>query len=224
MTYDGFLRIHRLGFRCNPYRTLADDEWVEVAVLPEEVSRVLRVGGAHLQVLGAAGRGKSTTLRALAARLGDEGRRTRYEYLPEGQSSFTSEMRGLELFCLDEAQRLAPGERSRLMAGARDLRLVLGSHEDLTGLFQRAELSLATACLDRASDAHFRAVLERRLEYFALPGAARVSFTPGAMQRLWERFGSDLRSAERLLYELFQRLEEAEPITPEMVERCGAVA
>ena len=33
--------FHSLGFRCNPFRVLTDEEWAEVAVLPEEVLEVV---------------------------------------------------------------------------------------------------------------------------------------------------------------------------------------
>jgi hypothetical protein len=214
-----FFPFHALGFRCNPFRVLSDEEWAEVAVLPGPIAALFDGGFTHLQVIGEAGRGKSTALVALAERFRQQGQRVHHEYLPEGTRRFRTPTDGIDLFCLDEAQRLLRGERRRLLGLAeRGTRLVLSSHEDLAPLFARRRLPLTTVRLDDEPDVHFRAVLERRLDYFALAGAERVTFAPDALAALRRRFGTDLRAAERWLYELFQRLDSPRPLTLRDVE------
>jgi len=222
----GYFPFHRLGYACNPFRVLSEEEWAAVAVVPDVVEVVLaRADTLHLQVLGEAGRGKSTTLVALAARFRASGLAVASEYLPEGRSRLGTDPAhaSLDVFCLDEAQRLSSRARRRLLGAAvrrPGLRLVLGSHEDLGSLFAARGLPLAAVRLDAGSRAHLTAILERRLEHFTRwrntheDGPAQpVTLNDAALDWLWSNFGSDGRGAERLLYEAFQRLAEADAIT-----------
>src|SRR5712692_10403753 len=132
---DPYFPFHALGFRSNPFRALTDEEWAAIVVLPEAILQAAASGG-HLQVLGEMGRGKTSTLLGLAEHFRHGGRFVEYEYLPIGQDMFKSPLAGLQVFLLDEVQRLRPDERRRLLAAARGgLRLILGSHDDLTPLF-----------------------------------------------------------------------------------------
>ena len=130
----------------------------------------------------------------------------------------------LDVFLLDEAQRLRPGERDRLLAAAqpaRDgLQLILSSHKDLTSLFVQKGLSLATFHIEHFSnEIHLDAVLSRRLSYFALdktmPG---VTFAPEAVSYLHETFGGNLRALQNFLYEVFQRLKAKGAITADYLQ------
>lgn len=202
-----FFPFHHLGLRCNPFRALTDEEWVEVAVLPERVEELLASeAGAHVQLLGDQGRGKSTALRSLAARLADRGRRVRYEYLGEGRNRFETDAKELDVFLLDEAQRLNGGERRRLLslAGRTPLRLIISSHEDMAVVFQRMGLSVQTLTVEVGDEEHFRRIIERRLAYFALDPHRPPDLAEELVSRVWAEFGSDLRSAERFLYEALQ--------------------
>lgn len=217
-----------LGFRSNPFRALTGEEWAGIAVLPETVAAALTQSEKHLQILGAAGRGKTTALRAIQAREKTEGRAAAYEYLPLGKRRFSTLVRGLGLFCLDEAQRLDAWERRRLVrtAAAREAaRLVLAGHEDLTPLFAKHRIPLTTVRLDTVSVAHIQQLLEKRLDFFALsppPSSPRVTFRADALEWLCDVFGSDLRAAEHLLYEVFQELTEPTPITAERLRAVHA--
>ncbi len=225
-----YFPFHALGFKSNPFRALADDEWAEVAVLPDAVLSILASGFAHLQVLGEMGHGKTTILLGLAARFRREGKRVTYEYLPEGQCEFHTGLDGLDVFLLDEAQRLTVNERGRLTSTAQlaggGLHLVLGSHDDVTPLFASRGLLLATVHLDDAdSISHLSAVLARRLDYFALaqesPGA---TLTLDAVHYLHETFGGNLRAAQYFLYEVFQRLKHQGAITAEHLRVEAAIS
>lgn len=192
------------GFWSNPFRALGDAEWQAVALVPDAATDILR-GTAHGQILGDAGRGKSSLLRALAREATTLGAGSVYEYLPDGMTAYTSKVPTGAWFCLDEAQRLAPPERERLltMAKAKCLRLLLASHENLAPLFARADLPLQTLDLADLGAAHFAAVIENRLAHFARPDTPYATLSPDALAFLRERFGSDLRGAERFLYEHF---------------------
>lgn len=210
-----------LGYRCNPFRTLTDEEWEAIFVPPPGLEALLEQDGAHLQILGEAGRGKSTALRGLAVRFRDAGLRPAYEYLPDGLRTFRADAQELDVFLLDEVQRLTFWQRRRLLAVAmRGVRLILGSHEDLTPLFKRRRLALRTLSLDEGAREHAREVVRRRLAFFMLAGVPRAELTDEAFAWLWHRYGTDYRSVETLLYHLFEKLTEPRPITPDDLQRC----
>src|SRR4051812_44035267 len=98
-----YFPFHAIGLRCNPFRALVDEEWAEVAVLPELMRAVLVGGFVHLQILGAIGHGKTTTLLGLLAHFTRAERRVDYEYLPDGQRHFRADIDNLDVFLLDEA-------------------------------------------------------------------------------------------------------------------------
>jgi hypothetical protein len=230
-----YFPFHALGFQCNPFRVLADDEWADIAVLPGAVESAVTAGFVHLQVLGALGRGKTTTLLGLAARFRREGNRVAYEYLPEGQSQFHTSLSGLEAFLLDETQRLNQSERDRLLSAAQTLpkvrnlreglQLVVSSHDDLAPLFAKRGLPLTTVHLEEtAALDHLGAVLERRLSYFALDkNAPGVTLTPDAVRYLHETFGGNLRAMQYFLYEVFQRLKGKGAISADYLRAEAAI-
>ena len=83
----------------------------------------------------------------------------------------------------------------------------------MTSDFQKHGLPLHTVRLGRLGPAHARAVLERRLEHFALAGRARATLTNDAYEWLAATFGDDLRATIALLYEVFQTLRDPEAVT-----------
>lgn len=192
------------GFSTNPFRALSDVEWESDAIIPAQAQKVLQ-STAHVQILGDAGRGKSSLLRAIVREAGSAGSVAVYEYLPQGAYNYRSNVPHGAWFCLDEAQRLRAGERERLITQGRERehRLLVASHEDLSMWFANARMPLATLSLNDLSAAHFAAVLENRLAHFARPDTPRARFAPDALAYLRERFGTDLRGAERFLYEYF---------------------
>jgi len=196
---------HRaLGYQCNPFRALTADEEATLAVLPPEVVDAYAGSSAHLQIMGEKGRGKSATLHGLAARAEDCGLRVAYEYLPEGQDCFDTDLQGLDLFILDEAQRLSRSERARLLESPP--RLIVSSHADLAADFKRHGLPLRSIRLGNLGPGHVRAVLDGRLDHFALGGRPRAALSEDAYAWLTATFGDDLRSTIALLYEAFQAL------------------
>ncbi|MBI3948449.1 MAG: hypothetical protein HY321_21225 [Armatimonadetes bacterium] len=209
-----YFPFRALGFHCNPFRALTREEWMALALLPEPIRAAGEQGGAHVQVIGDKGRGKTSALLALTASLRRRGLRASYEYLAEGERRFRTEARDLDVFLLDEAWRLSRRERHRLVSLARrGVRLVLSSHPDLAPWLARRGVPALTVNLNGPDEAHFEAVLAARLAHFALDGEGRVGLSPGAVRWLREVFGTDLRAAEELLYEVFQRLPPPGPLT-----------
>ena len=210
-----YFPFHALGYQCNPFRAVSDEEWAALAVLPESIEAVK--DAPYLQLLGDKGHGKTTLLLALAAYFKSLDLRTAYEHLEVGQERFTTPLRSdefirhrLDAFLLDEAQRLTRAERERLLR-ANLPRLVVAGHEDLSLLFNRFRLPLVTVRLDTCSLAHVAAVVARRLGFFGLPtvegASSRVSISPQALAYLHDAFGADLRHIEAALYEGFETLK-----------------
>ncbi|MCW3059201.1 MAG: hypothetical protein JWQ02_1022 [Capsulimonas sp.] len=203
--------FHALGYRCNPFRVLSDEEWGEIALLSEP-TRMALAGNSHVQILGRRGRGKSTALRGFVHAVRASGASVAYEYIPPGRHQFLTSLDGLEIFALDEAQRLFPSECLRLASAAKrhGTRLILGSHADFRFFLK----PLVTVSLDSPNPEHFAAALQRRLDYFALPDAPCAALSPEALRWLIDCYRSDLRGAEHLLYEALPRLDGPRSLTP----------
>jgi replication-associated recombination protein RarA len=217
-----YFPFHALGFHCNPFRVLTEEEWMEVAVLPAELARILPLGFDHLLIKGDAGTGKTTTLLGLTAALKRSGMRAVYEYLPPGQRSFKTKLRDLDVYLLDEFQRLSRIQQERLLSNAygkphRHLRLVVSSHTDPSTLFAQHALQLTTYSTGGMKPSYLKAILEKRLTYFAFDRTPEAAFTDEAVSALIEMFGNDLRAMERYLYEVFQRLQIKRAITPDLL-------
>lgn len=213
---DYYFPFYKLGLQRNPFGTLTPDEWFAVTVLPQPVEAALADGFEHLLVLGDKGRGKSTTLRWLETYYRKQGYQTAYERIPRWQWYYTTDMQPLDVFVLDEAQRLQPWTEWRLFRQRGARRLIVGSHRDITVLFRMQGLNVTTVRLNRtASRGRLAQILERRLAVFALDGEPGVQFSEAAVDMLWSRFGSDLRSMNFHLYEVFEQLQQPGDITPQ---------
>lgn len=202
-----YFPFYRVGFRSNPFRALTDEEWAGVAILSPAVCAAAD-GAGHMQILGPRGRGKTTLLLGLAARFREQGKRAVYEYVPQGRSRFTTPLDGPDIFLLDEAQRLVPRQARRLLRRAAQtrpgsLRLVLGTHADMSPRFARRNLPLATVRPAEVSPAFLARLLRRRLAFFALDSAP-AAFSGDAVDYLRAAFGGNLRAMTFFLYEVFQ--------------------
>jgi hypothetical protein len=212
-----------LGYRCNPFRALTEEEWVEVAVLPDELNTVLEKNNTHIQIIGNDGHGKTTTLMGLTVYFSRSGKRFAYEYLPHGQSKYHTDIQNLEIFLLDEFQRLSQHQRARLIASSSGapidgLQLVVSSHEDYSNYFKACDLPLTTFHLEKISMSRLSSILDRRLRFFAFDESSNPTFTIGAVQYLWKTYDSDLRAVEHLLYHVFQQLRTCERINEEQLQ------
>jgi len=199
-----------LGFRCNPFGCPSDAEWAEIAVLPLPVVAALEQTTKHIQLIGPPGAGKTTTLLGLTRRLKLAGYRAIYEYIPYDSHVVTTNLKPPpDVFLADEVQRLAPQERRRLLRFASVGRMIFSSHVDWEALFASQHLPLLTVRLENYTADMWCCIWERRLAYFSLSGQTPVTLAPTAIDWLRQKFGANLRDAERWLYEVFQRLAAA---------------
>jgi hypothetical protein len=219
-----FFPFHDLGLQANPFRTLTQEEWVAVTVLPRPIRQILTVEIGHLQFRGQKGCGKTTTLYTIEARMRQAGQRVAYERVAEGVDCFSTPLDGLAFFLLDEAQRLSRSERRRLMAAAGHVRLGLGNHADFTGDFGKRGLSLVTVDLEAIVFEELATILARRLAYFSMTERPRYSFAASAVDYLTNRYSPYLRAAELFLYEYFQQLPPAGEISGEQLRSFAATS
>ena len=208
--------FHSLGFTRNPFGALNDDEWLSIAILTPRLQKALQTA-THVQIIGPKGCGKSTALRWLTAHLQQENELSVvYEYLPEGSKRFNSKFDRLDVFLLDEAQRLNRRERRRWLKGVRNgrLRTIFSSHVNLTGLFERFKMQLTTINLEsQISLEHYANILNKRLGAFALDSQPKIWFSDDAVLFLYNTFQLDLREMEYFLYEVWQGLEDVGEVT-----------
>jgi hypothetical protein len=236
-----YFPFRAIGYECNPFRALTVDEEAALTVLPAAVLDEFHGSGTHLQILGDMGRGKSATLLGLLGQAESSGLRVAYAYLPEGADRFQTDLGNLDLFILDEAQRLSRRERHRLLeapppsplpialeraslAQTSGFRLVLSSHADLTADFARHQQPVRTVRLESLGPEHARAVIERRLHHFALGDRPRATLTPDAHAWLTATFGDDLRATLALLYEAFQTLTAPVPVDAERLRAAAPLS
>lgn len=212
---DIYFPFHKLGLTRNPFGRLTDEEWEAIAIMPAVIQTAFDAGQ-HIQLLGRKGRGKSTTLRALIGQYHDAYRAAAYESIPRWQGKFHTNIHDLEIFALDEAQRLHfwrwPALLWRVQRG--DLRLLIGTHRDDRWLYRLFGLRVISFRLGKMNThQHTAALLERRLEIFALDDAPLVHFADDAIDWLWHRFRDNLRAQDDFLYEYFQQIPQAGTIT-----------
>ncbi len=188
------LAFAHLNLRFNPFGELDPTERARVAVLPPFELR----SGEALQVMGEAGRGKTTHLLAWHAANPGSG----YEYVPEGSDRLRTRVLP-DVFFTDEAQRLRRRDLDRLFRSVD--RLVIATHADLAPFAGRPVQTLVLQGLDVDK---LEGIVSRRIEAARRGAGVVPSLSRASLAVLIRRFGDDLRSLEAYLYEVFQSLEE----------------
>jgi hypothetical protein len=213
-----FFPFYRLGLRRNPFGSLTAEEWQSVTVMPPMVADLMQQDCRYFQFTGDSGRGKTTLLLAVRQYFLRQGENIPFEKIVEGQHRFSTSLTGLHGLALDEAQRLRWFERRRLFRQIGDRRLLITTHEDLSSWFRRYGMAVTAFSAETGSTReHLAQVLERRLSYFAHGDAPGISFSPEAVDYLWQVYGNNLRGIEYFLYEVFQGISEPGIITAKML-------
>jgi hypothetical protein len=195
---DHWLPWARCNLRRNPFGELTPQERAEVAVVDVEsiARRVARTGSA-VQLIGDCGRGKTTRMLALARRLPAAS----YVYLPEdGPCPAIAE--GSPLL-IDEAQRL-PKAAWRCVF-ATGLPLVLATHRNMSRLLRRFDYSVQTDWIGEGNTPELICqLLNQRMEASRLREGPIPVISLDDADRLFKRYGSDIRGIENYLYERVQ--------------------
>jgi hypothetical protein len=214
MELDRFFPFQRIGFECNPFRSLTREKVPRLAIIPEEVKKVCWESADHLQILGVAGSGKTTLLLGICGGEYWDDQVSGYEYLGEDDQSYQTDLQALDVYLLDEAQRLDQSSLHRLITQANEgPRLIFSSHRDLSSEFRRDGLNLRSVVIETPSRVQINNILFKRLFYFSLGDFPKVDFTGDAIDFLYQTFGSDIRTMIDLLYEVFQDLQVTGSLT-----------
>ena len=194
-----WLPFAHLNLRRNPFGELPPLERVRVAVVDIACWLPWLSGDRRaLQWVGDCGRGKTTHLLALHARLPQAA----YVYLPE-EGGCPPIPAGRPLL-IDEAQRLPWRTRSRVFNSGCPL--VLGTHVDLSRPLRRHGYQVRTVQVAAGVDAdRLATIINRRIDAARLAAGPVPQLSMGDAQRLLERWRDDIRGIEGFLYERMQQ-------------------
>lgn len=188
----------RYGWFRNPFGELTQGERAQLAVIDwDDWIETIGHSRTVIQFIGDCGRGKTTRMLAIANRFAD----SVYVYLPE-DGTIPVIAHGSPLL-IDEAQRL-PGSirRSILSTG---ISLVLATHRDLTRPLRRFGYSVKTYRIGDQNDAALvHKILSARIESSTFDHTLSPKLSAADSDRLWQRFGSDIRGLEQFLYTRIQ--------------------
>lgn len=188
----------RLNLRRNPFGELTASERVETAVVAIDFYLdLLGQDSTAIQFIGDCGRGKTTRLLALRAKLP----RSSYAYLgenlpcpaiPEGRPVM-----------IDEAQRLTKLVKHRVFSTG--LPLVLATHADLSRTLGRYGYTVHTQHVGLSNGPELvEELLNRRIEASRLCDGPIPMVSREDAVCLVNRFGTDIRQMEHYLYERIQ--------------------
>ena len=186
------------NFYRNPFGELTREERAELAVVDTD-SLIESLGEHHsaIQLVGGCGRGKTTRLLKLSARLPDSS----YTYLPE-DGPCPPIPDGAPII-IDEAQRLPRQVADNIFSLGRPL--ILSTHRRLNRRLVKFGYQVHTQSIGKANTAELlRQVLNLRIEASRLNDRPVPTVSTKFAQRLVHEFGTDFRAIECYLYDLFQ--------------------
>lgn len=199
-------RFRELGLDGNPFRELGPRSalaWIEER--GPSPGELIASGASCVQILGAAGSGKTSLLAETARRLESLGWRVARRFLAaDHDGAWPAIDESVTAFALDEGQRLDRSGRASARAwlepGGR--RLICATHEDLSRSFGR---DIATFRLEPASALDVSRLFSARL---AAAGGdpSRFELTRDAARRLAVDCAGSLRAVVERLHRVFECL------------------
>ena len=205
-----------LNLRRNPFGQVPLDDRPQLAVVDvdEWVQQVH--SGTVVEFVGAAGRGKSTHLRVMAAQMDAAA----YVHVREDRPP--PAMPDRPVLCVDEAQFLPPWTRRALYRS--DAALALGTHTSLAKEIEAAGRTVETVSLGgRTIDAAFlRQIVANRLEWARRDNGPVPRLSDAAIEWLLKRYEDNIRAMEHHLYAVFQNLETVRRVVPDDLEAAEA--
>ena len=186
------------NFFRNPFGELTPAERAELAVVDvDPLIKLLDHRHAAVQLIGRCGRGKTTRLLKLSARLPNSS----YTYLPEDAPC--PPIADGHPILIDEAQRLPRLVADMIFSSGRPL--VLSTHRDLCKRLRRFGYQVHTDHIGQANTPELlQNVLNQRIEASRLTDQPVPNISSDLARRLVNSFGTDFRAIERHLYDLFQ--------------------
>jgi hypothetical protein len=204
------LPFEHLNLRRNPFGEFSAEERTQLAIVDltaalDHLQAAVQKHPPVLQVIGEKGFGKTTHLLSIATHFPSAS----YIHIPEGESA-SIPIDG-EPLLIDEAQRLTLWQRLKLFRSQRTL--VLGTHRDFTQHLKRAGRSVLTLDASRhTSPERIERILNDRITSVRRSSGPIPKITTATANTLFGLYGSDLRSIQHHLYEVFQNLESVQEV------------
>jgi len=204
------LPFAHLNLRRNPFGEFSKEERTQLALVDlnaaiQHLEQQTEIHRPVVQFVGEKGFGKTTHLLAIAARFA----RSAYVHIPEGERVRIPD--DGEPLLIDEAQRLTFWQQIRLFRSDRPL--VLGTHRDFTRQLHRAGRSVLTLAADRHTNAnHVASIANARILAVRRTDGPTPRVTAATANLLYLQFGSDIRSMQHSLYEIFQQLRSIQDV------------
>lgn len=200
------LPFAHLNLKRNPFGELTANERTDLALVEIDAAvRHLELPRSVVQFVGEKGYGKTTHLLALSRHFPTSA----YIHIPEGKRAVIPTSG--EPLLIDEAQRLTLNQRWHATQSNR--RLILGTHQDLQQALSRAGRPVLTLAADRLTDVgHVLTILNARVQSARRAPGPIPAVTHETACRLYAQFGSDIRSMEHSLYQVFQELRDIQDV------------
>lgn len=183
----------------NPFGEMTREQRGELSLLSEDVAQALSLDRHQaVQLIGRCGRGKTSHLLGLSARLPD----SIYVYLPQDGPCPT--IAAGEPLIIDEAQRLPRHVRHDIFATG--LPLILATHRNLVLPLRRHGYQVQTIRVGRKiTPAHVQMLMNTRIEYCRRNAQDVPRLGLSDAEYLVRRFGSNVRAMEHYLYDQVQK-------------------
>ncbi|HAN99298.1 MAG TPA: hypothetical protein DCQ98_18550 [Planctomycetaceae bacterium] len=198
------LPFAHLNLTRNPFGELDDRDLLAIAqVDPSRWIEHLREPSGVVLLLGEKGRGKTTSLKVLAAAID-----AAYVHLDEERPRMPPLERST---VIDEAQRLGGWFRRRLW---KDRRIrAIGSHHDHAAELRRSGRTVLVETLPLSWNAtNLIRLVDERIDRFRRSEGPVPTLPPETAERLLREFGSDIRRLLGRLYDVVQRMSEVGPL------------
>ena len=204
------LPFEHLNLRRNPFGEFSAEERTQLAIVElkaalDHLQSSCQKRPPVLQVIGDKGFGKTTHLLSIITHFPNAS----YIHIPEGE--YVSIPVDGEPLLIDEAQRLTLWQRLKLFRSQRTL--VLGTHRDFTQHLKWAGRSVLT--LDAArhtTPERIEQILNDRIRRVRRSSDSIPTVTSATARTLFALHGSDLRSIQHHLYEVFQNLSSIQDV------------
>ena len=204
------LPFEHLNLRRNPFGEFSAEDRTQLAVVDlkdaiDHLQPAAQKRRPVLQVMGEKGFGKTTHLLSIATHFPGAA----YMHIPEGE--YANIPVDGEPILIDEAQRLTLWQRLWLFKSLRTL--VLGTHRDFSQHLKWAGRSVLT--LDAArhtTPERIEQILNDRIRSVRRCSDSIPTVTGATAKTLFALYGSDLRSMQHHLYDVFQNLGSVQDV------------
>ncbi|MEM1347381.1 MAG: ABC transporter ATP-binding protein [Myxococcota bacterium] len=195
------LAYEHLGLWRNPFGVPTPEDWAVLAVVDVEDSVAKAMRGDVVQIVGEPGRGKSTYMRAMHRAIDPE---APFVYVGPGERPLIPS-RAPVVF-VDEGQRLRPW--TRMWLGVRVHTLVFGTHGDHTSELRLVGRRVHTVRVGGSGVRQLAEMIRRRIAWASREEEPRVWVTEEAVAGLVTLCSDDVRRAMKLMFRIFERMEE----------------